>query len=80
MMNYIGSNEGQGIRVYYDGKEAASETTKITVSYSAGDGRVLVGRAYTDRDVLYVSAQLDELIFFNKTLNTTEMRAIYNSV
>ena len=80
VMNYIGPNEGQGIRVYYDGKEAASETTKITASHSAGDGRVLVGRIYTDRDELYASVQVDELTFFNKTLNTAAIMAMYKSV
>ena len=57
-----------------------NDTTKYARSYSAGDGRLVVGRAYTDRDLLHVSAQVDELIFFNKALSTTDITAMYNGV
>ena len=80
MLNYIGPSDGQGIRVYNDGAEVANVTTKVAGSDSPGDGRVVVGRLYTDRDMLYVSVQIDELAFFNKALSKTDITAMYNAV
>ena len=76
-MNYIGPNDGEGIRFYYNGAEVASVTTKSSVSYSPGDGRIVVGRCYTDQD--YASVQFDELIFFNAALTDADVQSIYNS-
>ena len=62
-----------------DGAEVASDTTKSAVSYSAGDGRIVVGRWYTDKDDLYVSMQIDELLFFNRTLTPAEIGSLVNA-
>ena len=80
MVNYIGPNDGQGIRVYYDGTEVASVTTKYEVQYSAGDGRIIVGRCYIDDDSQYASMQFDEMIFFNEALSTTDIKLLYSAV
>ena len=80
VLNYIGSNDGGGIRVYYDGLEVANDTMKSAWSFSAGDGRVVVGKIYTNRDEGYTSMQIDELIFFNKPLSTTDIKLLYNAV
>ena len=80
MLNYLGPNDGQGIRIYYNGTEVKSETTKVLRSRSAGDGRIVVGRVYTKRDDNYASMQIDELIFFNKALSTTEIQVLYNGI
>ena len=80
-MNLLIRNEhGEGIRIYYNGTDVASHTIKTDGSYPAGDGRIVVGRGYTDRDELYASVQIDELAFFNKALSTTEITAMYNAV
>ena len=65
VLNYIGPNNSEGIRIFYDGVEVASDTTNITTTHSAGDGRIVVGRGYTDNDERYSSVQIDELIFFS---------------
>ena len=82
VLNYIGPDNGQGIRGYVNGQEVASGTTKHPRSYPAGDGRIVVGRFTTDRDLdqLYSSIQIDELIFFNKALSTTDIKLLYNVV
>ena len=49
MPNFIGPNDGQGITLYYDGAQVAGDTTKTAVTKSIGDGRIVVGRYYTDR-------------------------------
>ena len=78
VLNYIGPNAG--IKVYFNGAEVGSETTKFAGSSNTADGRVVVGRFSTDGDYHYTSLQLDELIFFNKALSTTEITAMYNAV
>ena len=57
----------------------ANNTTKGSGSRSAGDGRIVVGRYYSDRDERYVSVQVDELIFFNAALTNDDVQLIYNS-
>ena len=79
MLNYIGPNDGEGIRVYYNGTEVVSGTTKHTRSHSAGDGRIVVGRHHTELDRWNPSVQVDELIVFNATLTDTDVQSIYNS-
>ena len=82
VLNYIGPNDGQGIRIFYDGQEVTSEIRKSASSSSrpAGDGRIVVGRIYTDQDKLYASMQIDELAFFNEALSSTEITAMYSTV
>ena len=79
VLNYIGNNEDEGIRIYYDGTEVASGRSKSWDSRSAGDGRIVVGRKYTDIDRNYASVQVDELIFFNQKITSDEAQAIYIS-
>ena len=74
VLNYIGPYNGQGIRVYYNGQGVVSDTDKDGGPYPAGDGRIVVGRFFTDKDIGYASMQIDELIFFNKTLSTTDIK------
>ena len=76
---YLGPNNGQGIRIYYNGAEEGSATNKAGGPYSAGDGRIVVGRIYTDLDLNYASVEVDELIYFNAALTSDEVQSIYNS-
>ena len=79
VFNYIGPNNGQGIRVYIDGTEVDSNTTKDAHLGSVGDGRIIVGRRYTDSNEKYGSVHLDELIYFNAALTSDDVQSIYNS-
>ena len=66
VLNYIGPDDGQGFQMYQDGEQTAAGSVKYTYKHaSPGDGRVVLGRRYTDRDELYASVNLDELLFFN---------------
>ena len=82
VVNYIGSNEGEGVRMYINGEKMDSDTEKTAghLTYSTGDGRIVVGRRRTDKDQDYVSVQVDELIIFNRTLSNVEVESIYNAV
>ena len=81
MLNYIGPNDtdGEGIRIYYNGKEERCDTIKHAAPYSTDDGRIVVGRYWVDRDERYSSVQVDELIYFNEPLTDTDVQSIYNS-
>ena len=77
-MNYLGPNNGQGIRIYYNGTEVASDTTKTSYRLSAGDGRIVVGRYRTNRNDHYGNMQVDELIFFNEALSQDDITMLHN--
>ena len=56
--------------MYINGEEVETSTIKTRrSSSSAGDGRIVVGRYYTDRDRRYATMQIDELVYFNQTLS-----------
>ena len=81
-MNYIGPNNGQGIRIYLDGVQAGSDDTRSDGTFSSrsgGDGRVVVGALYTYKAVFYASVDVDELLFFNQKLSDKQIMDIKNS-
>ena len=80
VLNYIGPNNGQGIRFYFDGAEVASDIIKWLKSKSAGDGRVVIGRQYIDVDDKYAGIDVDELLFFNETLSVQQMMVLKDMV
>ena len=80
VLNYIGPNDGEGIRLYLDAVEVSNDTSKSLESRSAGDGRIVVGRLSTNSNGNYASVQVDELIYFNRALTTAEVQLIYNSL
>ena len=74
VINYYGPNDGQGVRIFYNGTEAARDTSKDSDQSAPGDGRIVVERRSTGSDQDYASADVDELIFFNRSLSTSEIR------
>ena len=79
VLNYIGPSDDEGIRIYYDGAEVANDMTKSVARFNPADGGILVAKR-GDGDSGYTSLELDELIFFNKTLRTADITAMYNGV
>ena len=80
VMNYLGPNDGEGVRIYIDGAEVASTSYRYDESRPAGDGKIVVGRYYTEGHTDLASVQVDELIYFNASLIDTDVQSIYNSV
>ena len=78
VINYIGPADGQGITIYTNGVLDGSDTEKYKYSWSPGDGRVVIGRKFTDSDTAYASVEVDELTFWNRALTPQEIQAIYN--
>ena len=79
VVNFIGPSDGQGIKVYHNGQEVASDTERGNSLIDVSSGRIVVGRYYTDRDERYASVQVQELAFFNKAQSLTQIQAIYNA-
>ena len=67
VLNYIGPENGQGFRIYYNKAKLDGGSTKSTnlgptsTPHTPGDGTVVVGRVLGD----YTSVAIDELLFFN---------------
>ena len=76
VLNFMGPNHGEGIQIYYNGAQVASDRTKSSGSRPSGDGRIVVGRYYPDFELYYASVQVDELIFFNRYLIREEISVL----
>ena len=71
VLNFFGSCDGT--KMFMNGLEVKHDTSKNEVTLSPGDGRIVVGRWYTNYDGNYISMLIDEVIYFNKTLSNDEI-------
>ena len=76
VLNYIGSGNGQGFRIYYNGEKLDGRNTKYSGGKSAppSDGTVVVGKFGS----YYSSVDIDELLFFNVKLTGDQIWELYN--
>ena len=78
-MNFIGPNEGQGIRIYNNGKLIGNDTTKSNEANSPSDGQIQLGRidlhhtGTTSTLPFYSAVEVDELLIYNRTLTEPEI-------
>ena len=80
VLNYIGPNNGEGIELFKDGAEAKNSTARTPLNRSTPNGRIVVGRYYTNGDNQYTSFEIDELFLFNHVLNSKDVQHLYESV
>ena len=66
----------RGIYVYYNGGLEVDDTSRVSASLQAGNGRVVVGRHLPDQD--YSGVEVDELLVFNNNLYGVQIDVIYN--
>ena len=76
VMNYIGPNDGQGLRIYHNSILVANDTTLTSRQWYPGNRKIVVGRHYNGADHWYSSVQVDELYFFNRFLTEAEIRML----
>ena len=73
MLNFLGPNNEEGIRIYQNGKHVGNHTTITQASTSESNGRIVIGRAFTEVDLQYSSVEVDQLLLFNLALNEAEI-------
>ena len=78
VVNYDVNEDGDEIRVHWDGTLVASDQTKGSDSrFSVGDGKIVVGRLQTDNSLGFASVLIDELIFYNKVLSNDDIEGLF---
>ena len=61
-----------------DGVQTAMDSTKWEFSRIQGNGRVVLGRRFTDDDDNYATTDVDEILFFNQSLSDDQISELYN--
>ena len=72
VLNFLGPNDGEGIRIYENGKHVGNDTIISQSSRNESNGRIVIGRSYTEL-IFDASVQVDEMVFFNKSLTEAEI-------
>ena len=79
VLNYLGEDVDMGgFNVYHNNKLVGPRTNNYTKESSPGNSQVVLGRQFTDDDNSYTSAQVDDLMFFNRNLSASDIEAFYN--
>ena len=82
VVNFIGPNEGQGLRVYNDGIILGNNVTTVYPNGTyppPSDGRIFIGRedftttATNFTIKFYGSVEVDEFLIYNRTLTEPEI-------
>ena len=83
VLNYIGPEHGQGIRIHYNGAKLDGGNYKSPPGKptSAADGSVTVGKFknyYYSVTIDYSRVALDELLFYSVKLTSDQIKELYN--
>ena len=73
VLNINGTSTEQAIRIYHDGTKAGQDTELEEDTQKEGNGRIVIGRRFSDLDDKYASVAVDELLFFNEALSEEEI-------
>ena len=84
VLNFIPGNETtdievtvHGIKVYHDGILVGSDFSEGMGFAIGGDGRIVIGQSHLpgsrNKANSYISAEVDELMFFNQSLTEAEI-------
>ena len=64
--------------IYHNGTLVESdETREIRDDKESGNGRMVIGRQFVNRDEKYVSMHLDEVMMWNEALDADEINNLY---
>ena len=73
VFNFIGPDNGMGVRVYHDGVLVDTRTNKFGTKHRAMDRRIVIGRIGAESSSGYSSLEMDELIFHKQALSGPEI-------
>ena len=66
-----------GINIYWNGRHIRTQSRKYPSKYPReGNGRIAINRLYSAYNGFYGSVKVDEVFFFNKRLNATEIKIL----
>ena len=74
VINFEGAT--QDVRIYHNGTEVGHASENLDNRYTHGSGRIVVGRRFIDSNRNYATVQVDELLFFNQHLTTSQITAL----
>ena len=63
--------------IYHNGILVKSDETGVAKIKENGDGKMVIGRHFTNSDKNYVSMHLDELMMWNEALDPQEIHDLY---
>ena len=67
VINLIASDNGQEIRIYHDGNLIRSKTLTGLLDLPVDrNGKIVIGRAFTDLNQYYASVYVDEMLLYNE--------------
>ena len=69
VFNFIGSGDGQGFKVYHNGKMVVNATTRRARRLPVLDKKIVIGRLYTNESDGYSSVDVDELVLTNRAFS-----------
>ena len=75
---FHGLNNGEGITVYNNGTQMAMQSMKTEEALQMGDGRVIIGRLYTELNGAYCSVEVDDLMLWNEALTQQDVAKLIN--
>ena len=75
---FRGKSNGEGILVYRDGTHVRTDDVRSSWSTGNPSGVLKIGRLFTASGAKYSSAQVDELMFWNRQLSGDEIMTIKN--
>ena len=68
-----------GFSLYVNGVLALTDITKYLRNTKFGDGRIVLGRAYSEVNNYYTSMEVDQVEFYNEWLTPQEIVILYKS-
>ena len=74
-----GNNRLASFATYVNGLVAQNDDTKFRQDTAFGDGRIVLGRAYSEVDDFYTSMTIDELVFYNDVILPADIFQLYET-
>ena len=78
VINYIVSDCGKGFTTYINGRAAMSDRSINEGFNTAGNGRIVIGRSFTEVNDFYTTMEMEELVIFNRFLTDEQINQIRN--
>ena len=65
--------------LYVNGELALRDTTKKPQDSEPSDGRIVLGRPYSEVDDYYTSMEVEDLVFYNSATDPEEIKTLYET-